>query len=222
MTEQTEPRPEDRRRFGRIHLQPPVSARLADAHVDVVDLALSGARVTSYARFAPGSVAELRFDAEQGSVDAACRVVRCSLAQFASAPGEKSVYSTGLQIVETIGESHRIIRAIIADQVIHALEEQKANALGLPPVAPLIDHEGDYDRFRRCELVDGRWKKSESKTPDQPAEGFTISAAVPIRYVNVLCETYQKADTEGRRLTKILAQLSVTKGEGLPTRRYLP
>ena len=215
-------RPEDRRRFGRIHLDPPAAAKLAEARVDVVDLALSGARIMSYARFAPGLVAELKFDSEQGSVDVSCRVVRCTLAQFASKPGEKSVYQSGLQFVETIGESDHVIREIIAAHVFQALEEQRANALGLPPVGPLIEPDEKSDRFRRCELVDGMWKRSETKSPDQPAEGFTISAAVPVRYVNLLCETYQRADAEGRRLTKILAQLSVTKGEGVPIRRYIP
>ena len=215
-------RPEDRRRFGRIHLTPPISAKLAEARVDIVDLALSGARVMSQARFAPGLVAELKFESEQGAVDASCRVVRCTLAQFASKPGEKSVYQSGLQIVETIGDSDRIIREIIAAHVFQALEEQRANALGLPPVGPLIEPDDKSDRFRRCELIDGTWRRSESKLSDQPAEGFTISAAVPIRYVNLLCETYQRADAEGRRLTKILAQLSITKGEGVPMRRYVP
>lgn len=218
----TAPRPEDRRRFGRIHLHPPYPARLGDTRVDVVDLSLAGARITSVARFAPGSRLELTFDWEQSSVDVACHVIRCTLAQFAKAPGEKSIYQTGLQILETVGDSGQVLRQLIASTVVQALEEQRANALGLPPVGPLIDMDENNGRYRRCELTDGKWRRVETSNPDQPPEGFTISTSVETKYVDLLCETYQRAGEEGRRLTKILAQLSVTKGEAVPVRRYVP
>ena len=213
--------PGDRRRFGRIHLIPPLPGRLGDARVDIADISMTGASVTAFARFAPASTADFTFKWEGADVRAVSRVIRCTLAQFARAPGEKSTYQTGLQIVETVGESDRVIREIIAVHVMRALEEQKANALGLPPIAPLIEpHQSQ--RFRKCELIDNRWRRIETSTAEQPADGFTVSVDVPLKYVTLLCETYQRADDEGRRLTRTLAQLSVTKGEGLPARRYIP
>src|SRR5579859_7540867 len=124
----TAPRPEDRRRFGRIHLHPPLVARLGDTQVEVLDVALAGARVASVARFAPGAKAELTFDWEGKPVTAVCRIIRCTVAQFARAPGEKSVYQTGLQIIEIDGRSDHIVRQMIAQSVMRALEEQRANA----------------------------------------------------------------------------------------------
>ena len=98
-----------------------------------------------------------------------------------------------------------------------------STAHGIPPIDSLLHIEShDVQRFRKCELADGKWRRSESSSSDQPASGFTIAANVPMRYVDLLCEAYQRADEEGRRLTKILAQLSVAKGEGVPIRRYLP
>ncbi len=214
-------RPEDRRRFGRIHFETPLDARLGDSRVGILDLALNGARVSSEARFKPASDIELKFQSEAGEVDAMCRVIRCTLAQFARTAADKSVYQTGLLIVETVGDSDRIIREVIALRVIRALEEQKANARGIPPIKELL-HEHTSDRYRNCELLDGKWRRTETAAPDPPLDGFAIAADVPMHYVDLLCETYQRSDEEGRRLTRMLAQLSVTKGEGVPTRRYLP
>ena len=197
-------------------------ARVGETRVNILALALNGARVAGDARFSPAANVELKFSTDSGAVDAMCKVVRCTLAQFARNAAERSVYQTGLHIVEFLGDSDRVVRETIAQHVVRALEEQKANAHGIPPIESLLHVDMTIERFRRCELIDGKWKRTETPTNDQPVSGFTVAADVPIRYVDLLCETYQRADEEGRRLTRILAQLSITKGEGVPIRRYLP
>jgi hypothetical protein len=215
-------RPEERRQFHRIHLDVPIQARVGDVPVEVRDVSLNGARVVGEARFGPGSEHTLEFVWNDCAIQVTVTVVRCTLHSFAKAPGEKSTYQTGLRIRETIGKSDRYLRELIASYVIHALEEQKANARGLPPLGPYAYVEGKGDRFRRCELTDGKWRRSETTRADQPPNGFTVSADVRPYYVDLLCETYQAADEEGRKLTQTLAQLSISKAEGVPTRRYLP
>jgi hypothetical protein len=190
--------------------------------VQLVDLSLNGARVIGEARFSPGSEHELQFQWNDQEVRLNCTVVRCTLFSFAKSPGEKSTYQSGLRVRETIGDSDRIVRELIADYVIRALEEQKANARGIPPLGQYAYVEGKGDRFRRCELIEGKWRRSETTRPDQPQSGFTISADIRPYYVDLLCETYQMLNEEGRRLTQTLAQLSISKAEGIPTRRYLP
>ncbi len=200
----------------------PIPARMHDLPVRIFDLSLNGARVVGEARFGPGSEHELEFRWNDMPVRLACNVVRCTLFSFAKAPGERSMYQSGLRVTETIGDSDRVVRELIATYVIRALEEQKANARGIPPLGPYAYIEGKGDRYRRCEIVDGKWRRSETTRLDQPPDGFTISADIRAYYVDLLCETYQIADEEGRRLTQTLAQLSISKAEGIPTRRYTP
>jgi hypothetical protein len=52
--------------------------------------------------------------------------------------------------------------------------------------------------------------------------GFTISAEEPDTHIALLCETYLSSDTEGRKLIKLMSELSISKTEGIPTRRYSP
>jgi len=215
-------RPEDRRRFHRIHLDTPLRAHLRDVPVSLLDLSLNGARVVSDARFTPGVDQELVFDWNDRAVHVVCVVVRCTLYSFAKAPGEKSLYQTGLKFTETIGDADQVIRELIASYVIRALEEQKANARGIPPLGPYAFIMGKGDRYRRCELVEGKWRRTETTRSEQPPNGFTVSADVAPYYVDLLCQTYQLTDEEGKKLTQTLAQLSISKAEGIPTRRYLP
>jgi PilZ domain-containing protein len=215
-------RPEDRRRFHRIHLDTPLPAYLRDIPVNVIDLSLAGARIVSDARFSPGTEHELTFDWNEHSARISCSVVRCTLYSFAKAPGEKSLYQSGLRFTETTEESDRTLRELIGSYVIRALEEQKANARGLPPLGQYAYVVGKGDRYRRCELVDGKWRRTDTTKPDQPQDGFTISADISPYYIDLLCQTYQLTDEEGKKLTQTLAQLSISKAEGVPTRRYLP
>jgi hypothetical protein len=215
-------RPEERRQFHRIHLDAPIAAHMRDVPVRLIDVSLNGARVISEARFGPGSEHELIFEWNGLDIRVVCAVVRCTLYSFAKSPGDKSFYQSGLKITETIGHSHRSLREMIASYVIRALEEQKSNARGIPPLGPYAYIEGKGDRYRRCELTDGKWRRTETTRPEQPPNGFTISAEVAPHYVDLLCQTYQNADEEGRHLTQTLAQLSIDKAEGVPTRRYLP
>ena len=111
---------------------------------------------------------------------------------------------------------------LIAYFVGKALDEQRANWDGVPPLGPYVHVEGKGNRFKKCELLNGQWKIGSTTSPIQPLTGFTVSAEVAPHYLDMLCKTYEMTDDEGRRLTRILAELSINKAEGVPTRRYIP
>ena len=53
------------------------------------------------------------------------------------------------------------------------------------------------------------WTSRYSLLADQPEDGFTIAAGEPDEQVQILCRTYESGDTEARRLTRMLAEISV-------------
>ena len=55
------------------------------------------------------------------------------------------------------------------------------------------------------------WKHRRSLLPDQPPDGFTIHANVSSEEVDLLCRTYETGDAEARRLTRLMAELSVAR-----------
>ncbi len=213
---------EVKRQFERIHFEYPVDGNLSGHPIKVLDLAIGGARVISQHRVAPGSAQQLGIDWDGKSILLNCSVTRCTLQMFARGVGEKSRYEIGLRILETLGDSHRIMREMIAAYVMRALEEQRANWDGIPPMGPYVHLEGKSDHYRRCEWVNKAWQITATTRPEQPLSGFTVSAEVPPHYLDLLCRTYEMTNEEGRRLTRILAELSIDKAEGVPTRRYIP
>ncbi len=215
-------RPEERRRYGRVKLDQPLDATFGEGRVAVYELSVLGFLIAHERRYAPGETAHLAMEWNNQRIDLVCRLIRSTLWRLAKSLGERSIYHSGLHIVETIGDSYDRLREMIAERVIRAIDEQKANARGIPPLAAYMYQPGKGDLYRRCEFVAGEWRKTETIRPTQPANGFTVSADVDPQHVELLCRTWEMTTPEGRRLTQMLAELSISKAEGIPTRRYVP
>lgn len=213
---------EIKREFERVHFEHPIPARLSGQPVALLDLAIGGGRLLGTTRVPPASNHDLDIDWGGETIRLKCSVTRCVIQAFAAKKDEKSTYEIGVRIVETVGDADRKLHHLIAEFVLKAIEEQRANWNGIPPVGPYVHIEGKGARYRRCQFFNDEWQIAETTQPAQPLNGFTVSAEVSPRYLKMLCQTWEKADHEGKRLTRILAELSINKAEGIPTRRYVP
>jgi hypothetical protein len=217
-----EPTGQERRRYGRIKLDESLPAMFGETRARVVELSIVGFRIAHEGRLQVGERRPLAVEWQGAAIELSCSLVRSTLSRLAKKMGEQSIYHSGLRIVETSRESFERLRELIGERILRALEEQKANARGIPPLAAYMYQPEKGDLFRRCEFVDGAWRKSETIRTTQPPNGFTVAAEVAPQYVELLCETWERTTEEGRRLTQLLAELSVSKAEGVPTRRYVP
>jgi len=200
----------------------PLAATFAGTRARVLEISVVGILIAHEGKIAAGSTHDLLIDWDGAKLDFSCRVARSTLWRLAKAAGEKSIYHTGLKILEAGGDSSTRLRELLAERIIRALEEQKANARGIPPLAAYMYQPGKGELYRRCELIDGTWRKSETIRATQPANGFTISADIDPAHVDMLCRTWEMTTPEGRRLTQMLAELSISREEGVPVRRYVP
>jgi hypothetical protein len=216
-------RPQERRRYGRVQLTPPLRGEFDSTRVTVVEVSVIGARITHEGSLPRTGSHRLRITWEEQTVSFECELVRSSVVRLAKKAGESTLYESGLRLTRALDKSEDLLRELIATHVLQAINEQIANARGLVPLAvSAYDTEKRSNKYRRCEHVEGGWRKSETTSPEQPDNGFTISAGVDPYHVEMLCRTWELCDEAGRELTKIFAQLSVSKKEGAPTRRYVP
>lgn len=214
--------PSERRRYGRVRLETPLSAEFAGTRARVLEISILGLLIAHEGKIAPGATHDLVIDWDGSTLEFTCRVVRSTLWRLAKGAGEKSIYHSGLRILEMTDAADRRLRELLAQRIIRALEEQKANARGIPPLAAYMYQPGKGELYRRCELIDGVWRKSETIRSQQPPNGFTVSTEVDPAHVEILCRTWEMTTAEGRRLTQMLAELSIDRNEGVPVRRYVP
>jgi hypothetical protein len=212
----------ERRRFGRIDLEEPLQGMIGDVPVSVVEVSIVGLRVMHEVRFPAGEDSEARVSWQKREMHFACHIVRSTLFKLAKTAADSSIFQSGVRLDEAFGDSDKVLRELIAQRVMRAIQEQKQNAYGIPSLGPFTYQVGKGDRYRRCDLTGGKWRKFDTTRPEQPVEGFTVSADLDPVQIEVLCQTYEALGPEGRRLTKMLAELSIRKTEGGPTRRYVP
>jgi len=211
----------ERRRYEHLTLPRPVPARFGSEKVFVLDLSINGARVAHQHQVLAAQSERVRFEWQGFELAFDAEVLRTSSEPMKI--GSSVVYESGLFFFDAVGDSERNIRELIADQIMRVLDERKANARGIPPIAATYvktgSKAGGYVTWR---LVGGTWKSTPSENPDQPIDGFTVSANESRDQVQMLCTTYQNSDLEGRKMIRKMAELAVSTPDGVATRKFEP
>ena len=180
----------------------------------ILDIGVGGAFIEHYGQVEPGAQFRLGFVWEGANVEFVCEVRRSIIARLAS--DDTVVSHTGARFVEAIGDAGVLLERMMGTFVARILEAQRANARGergLSQGESVLARLGDAHRIRARGYVthsfkDGQWTAIRSDSPNQPDDGFTVAAFEDEDELKVLRETYEAADVEGRRLIRLIADLS--------------
>lgn len=190
---------DERRVYQRLTLTEPLDGWFGDFAVRLIDVSATGALVEYDEAIPDDARALLRFYWRNGEIEV--------LAETARTQERRA----GLKFLEDCDALNQAIAAS-ATEMLRALD---ANATG-NRAANIVGDETltaawhrPVSGFVRWIFNAGQWRSEYSKVPDQPPDGFTIAAAEPDEQVALLCSTYESGDTEARRLTRMLAELSV-------------
>ena len=204
----------DRREFQRLHLAKPILALMDGQNALILDVGVGGAYLEHYGAFAPGTQFKLLFRWKGQDVEFLCEVRRSRVVR-AGGDNMSVVSHSGVRFVEADGESDARLNDMMATFVGRVLAAQRANASGDldTPDALQLSQLGGARRARTrgwvaFRLVNGRWKRELAPSPAQPPDGFTVAAYEDEDELATLCKTYEAADEEGRRLIRLIAELS--------------
>lgn len=198
---------DERREFQRLHLTRPVEASFGELKVKIIDVSAVGALIEHQGDLAVGFEEILRFVWRDSVVTMPAQVIR----------------SVDLQSGLKFTEDSDLLRKLIAESAKEVLRAQVANLEGdreqnviagdetlTAASARLMGNIG----YLTLTFENGQWKKRKSLLPDQPSNGFTISAAEPDDQVEMLCKTYANGDDDARSMTRLLAELSCATVRG--------
>jgi hypothetical protein len=195
---------DERRAYQRLTLVAPLDGWFGDFAVRLIDVSASGAQIEHDDPIPDDARGLLRFYWRGHEVEILAETARTIQSNRA-----------GLRFLEDNDTLRGLLAASAAD-LVRALE---ANARG-DRAANVIGDETLTAAWRRPASgfvqwtfdEHGGWHAVYSSEPDQPEHGFTISAAEEDDQVEMLCRTYETGDDEARRLTRLLAELSVIGG----------
>lgn len=190
---------DERRQFQRIPLDPPIDGWFGDFPVRLCNISGSGVLVECDEEIPSGARALLRFFWRNAEVELLAELTR------------SSDDGAGLAFID----DPAMIRDLIADTATELLRAQEANAMGNREQNKFGEQTLTAASSRATATYttwlyeDSTWRSRRSLVPDQPANGFTVYTGEPEEQVNLLKRTYEKGDTETRRLTRVFAELSV-------------
>lgn len=190
---------DERRQFQRLTLTEPLDAWFGDYDVRLIDVSLTGAQIECDEPLPHEARALLRFYWRGEAIELMAETVR------------HADHRAGLHFVEESETLGRLIEQS-ATEMILALEanargDREANIVGDETVTSAWRRPASG--FIRWTYREGVWSSEKSATSEQPADGFTISAAEAQDQVALLCRTYESGDPEARRMIRMLAELSV-------------
>lgn len=212
---------EERRRYQRVPFARPLAAKLGANRVFIVDISVSGVRVAHQGELPLQNEHKLSFEWNGDTIAFNCAVVRTEIDR-PNSDRTKIVYQSGMRFTSAYGQSAALLRGLIAEHVMRALDEQKANARGIPPLATVFQSGIKQSSYVTYRYVRNSWEKSETKDPHQPLDGFTVSSKEDPLQIEMLCKTYETSDYSGRKMIRQMAELSISAAESVPTRRYNP
>ena len=192
---------EERRAFQRLNLTRPLDGWFGDYPVRLLDVSVSGALVDLEEPLEDHARGLLRFFWNGEEVEVTAEIARADNQRL------------GLKFID----GSDTLRRLIATSVTELLTAQQANAegnreqnvIGDATLTSASERLGRPLTFTTWFFRDGAWKHRPSLLPDQPSDGFTIASSEPEEQVEMLCRTYENGDDEARRLTRLLAELSV-------------
>jgi hypothetical protein len=204
----------DRREYQRLRLAKPILALIDDHNALIMDIGISGAFIEHHGEMRQGQRFRMLFRWHGKDVEFACQVVRSDVVRPATS-GRPAVAHTAVTIVESIGDSEDRLQDMIATFVGKMLAAQKANAAGSasPDMSTMLDQMGGARRARShgyitYKLRGAGWWRNPTDSPIQPVDGFTVASYEDQEELQALCQTYEQADEEGRRLIRLVAELS--------------
>ena len=192
---------EERREYQRLALTSPLDGKFGKTPIRLLDVSAIGALIESDVEIPIGRKGDLTFTWREHRVKIKAESVRTDEDM------------AGLKF----REDSRKLRDLIAESAREVLRAQEANLEG-DRMRNIISGDETLTTasaglraagYVTWTLLAEGWKKRKSLLPDQPDNGFTLAASEPEDQVELLRKTYENGDDEARRLTRLLAELSV-------------
>lgn len=202
---------DDRREFQRLRLGKPILGMIDGQNALILDIGISGAYVEHYGRPTVGERLMLLFRWKGSDVEFVAEVVHTDIVRKAA---NDVVSHSGLRFTKPVGDSESRLNDMVGTFVGKLLAAQRANAAAgeNSESGALIDLGGARRSRARgyitYQFINGKWTRTLTDSPKQPDNGFTVAGYEDPGELQTLCETFEAADDEGRRMIRLVAELS--------------
>lgn len=194
---------EERRQYQRLNITRPVDGWFGDFPVMVVEISADGAKIVHDDPLPAGARGLLRFSWRGEELEITVEIVQSDGAR------------SGVHLLEDSPQLRRLIvesgNELLRAQEANASGDRARNVVGDGTLTAASAGVRDRSGFLQYRFANGAWKCVRVLLPDQPEDGFTVSANETQEQIDLLCTTYASGDAEARRMTRMIAEASITR-----------
>jgi hypothetical protein len=194
---------EERREFQRLNLTKPIDGWFGDFAVMVVEVSAGGAKIVHDDEIPMGARGLLRFSWRGRDFEI--------LSQLTRGEGARS----GLHFLESNDEFRLMVgqwaNEIMLAQQANAEGDRKRNIVGDETLTAATAGARALSGFLQYRLTPKGWKCQRALLPDQPDDGFTVSANESQEQIDLLCRTYESGDPEAKKMTRMIAEATLNR-----------
>jgi hypothetical protein len=187
----------------RLHLTKPIDGWFGDFLVTLIEVHAGGATALHGDVIPDGARALLRFPWRGAELEVTAEI-----------SGGSDGRST-LRFVEDSVELQEAINAS-GDELLRAQEanlrgEREKNVVGEETLTAASLGARALRSYIVFRLTPDGWQQTRSLLPDQPEDGFAVSADEPQEQIDMLCRTYESGDAETQKMMRSIAELSTRR-----------
>ena len=194
---------DERRSFDRLNLTKPIDGWFGDFSVMVVEVSVGGAKIVHDDPIETGARGLLRFTWRGHEIEV--------LSQLSRTDGARS----GLHFLEhnetLVQQVNAWANEVLNAQQANADGNRAANVVGDETLTAASAGARAIAGFLQYHLTPKGWKCHRALLPDQPDDGFTVSANESQEQIDLLCRTYEGGDAEAKKMTRMIAGLSINR-----------
>lgn len=170
----------------------------------LLDVSRGGMRVRHTVPATRGSQVRVAFEWQSERFDAIAEVLSSRVASLGDGETAATAFESRFRFARLSEPSQAVLDRVLAAISSRELRRWVANLHGWSE-EPRDGRSRHAEAFIRFRLIGQHWQKKWTHDTVQPANGFLVPASMNPQDLAKLCETYVRADEDGRHLIRLMA-----------------
>jgi len=174
----------------------------------LLDVSRGGMRVRHTVPVTRGSLVRVAFEWQSERFDALAEVLASRVASLGDGETAATTFESRFRFARLSESSQSVLDCVLSAISSRELRRWVANLHGWSD-EPRDGRSRAAEAFIRCRLIGRQWQTKRTHDTVQPANGFLLPASMSAQDLARLCETYSRADEDGRHLIRLMADEAV-------------
>ena len=207
------PEIQERRNTERIHPSSVIRINVGRGIGTLLDISTGGMRVRHTVAIMRGSQVRIAFEWQSERFDTIAEVLSSFVASLGDGQTAATTFESRFRFTRLSDSSQSALDRVLASISSRELRGWVANLRGWSDELRSKGRSTETQAFVRCRFIGMRWQTKWTHDTVQPENGFLLPASISPQELGKLCETYNRADTDGRQLIRLMADEAVREAQ---------